>query len=294
MSSNQKSNEISEMENGTQKEEINLQFHWYALGFGTIYLLSWLFPGLVMWLFLQFLYIPYFLNAESFMMVFTTLEGIIASACFPLIILGSYLLHLFFVALITRFWWKFTEQLSPSKDGIIPRNVPSKTLNLYHIRSFLIKYPKHAFNKGPFPWLITWMYNFVGCNKVGKGTVIEEQFGADKGIIVGDNCYIGVNSGFSSHAVDGIFGDISYFEITLGDNVTTSGLNCIAPGVEINDDSYLLPMAGATKHNVLKGDNFYFGVPLRRVFSRKIKNYLKVSDEDLERAETLKEEQNNK
>jgi len=294
MSENREMNNTLDLENSVEKHEINLQFHWYALGFGTTYLISWIFPGIIIWLYVQFLYIPYFLNADSIIMVFSTPEGIIASFCFPLIIIISYLIHLFFVAFITKFWWKITEGISPSKNGIIPRNVPSKTLNLYHIRSFLIKYPKHAFNKGPFPWLVKWLYNFVGCNQIGKGSVIEEQFGADKGIIIGKNSYIGVNSGFSSHAVNGIFGDISYFKIKVGDNVTTSALNCIAPGVEINDNSYLLPMAGATKHNVLKGDNYYFGVPLRRAFSRKVMNYLDISEEDLKKAENLKERRKNK
>lgn len=273
-----------------EKSEINLQFHWYILGFGTSYLLSWLIPGLILWIYFTFVYIPYFLNLNNFLVLFTDIRAILGSIFFPFILIISYLIHLIIVAAITRFWWNVTENIRPSKNGIIPRNIPSKTLNLYHIRSFLIKYPKHAFNKGPFPWLLTWLYNFVGTNKIGKGTTMEEQFGADKFVEIGDNSYIGVNSGFSSHAVDGTFGNIAYFKIKVGDNVTTSALNCIAPGVEINDNSYLLPMAGATKHNILKGDNYYFGVPLRRAFSRKVMDYLDISKEDLERAEKLKEE----
>jgi len=275
-----------------EKSEINLQFHWYILGYGTTYLISWLIPGLIIWIYFIFLYLPYFINAGNFLVLFTDFRAILASILLPFIIMISYLVHLFFVAAITRFWWSLTERIRPSKNGIIPRNIPSKTLNLYHIRSFLIKYPKHAFNRGPFPWLITWLYNFVGANKIGKGTTLEEQFGADKFVEIGENSYIGVNSGFSSHAVDGAFGNVAFFKIKVGDNVTTSGLNCIAPGVEINDNSYLLPMAGATKHSILKGDNYYFGIPLRRVFSRKVRDYLDVNKEDLERAEKLKKERN--
>ncbi|TFF99924.1 MAG: hypothetical protein EU541_03715 [Promethearchaeota archaeon] len=279
--------------NSNKKQEINLQFHWYALGFSTIYLGSWLIPGFIMWIYLQYLYVPFFLNIKNIIIIFTSLEGLIASISFPFIIMVCYLIHLFFVGLITKAWWNITKKISPVRDGIIPRNTPSKTLNIYHVRSFLIKYPKHAFNRGPFPWLITWLYNFVGTNKIGKGTVIEEQFGADKGVEIGENSYIGVNSGFSSHAVDGIFGNVAYFKIKVGDNVTTSALNCAGPGVEINDNSYLLPIAGATKNNVLKGDNYYFGAPLRKAFSRKVKKYLDITDEDLERAENLKKKRQN-
>jgi hypothetical protein len=277
-----------------EKTEINLQFHFYFLGFGTAYLLSWLVPAIILWIYGFFVYFPFFLNASSLIILFTDIRALLASIFMPLIVIVCYLIHLFIVAAVTRFWWNITEKIRPSKNGIIPRNIASKTLNLYHIRSFLIKYPKHAFNKGPFPWLLPWLYNFVGANKIGKGTTLEEQFGADKFVEIGDNSYIGVNSGFSSHAVDGTFGNVAYFKIKVGDNVTTSCLNCIAPGVEINDNSYLLPMAGATKHNVLKGDNYYFGVPLRRAFSRKVREYLDVSKEDLERAEQLNESENKK
>jgi UDP-3-O-[3-hydroxymyristoyl] glucosamine N-acyltransferase len=156
----------------------------------------------------------------------------------------------------------------------------------------MIKYPKNAFVKGPFPWLINWLYNFVGTNKIGKGTTIEEQFGADRYVDIGENCYIGVNSGFSSHSVAGIFGNISYFEIKLGDNVTTSALNCLAPGVQIKDNAYLLPMAGAVKHTTLKGDNhFYFGAPLRKIFKKKILEYLKISEDNLEMNEEIARKQ---
>ena len=101
----------------------------------------------------------------------------------------------------------------------------------------------------------------------------------------GKNCYIGVNSGFSSHAVEGIFGNISYAKIKLGDNVTTAGLNCLAPGVDIKHNSVLFPLAGATKYNTLKENNYYFGVPLRKIFTKKVLSYLQITEEDLKRAE---------
>jgi hypothetical protein len=270
------------------REEINLQFHWYLLAFFTIYTLSFVLPGIILTLYLHYLFTPYFLEVNNFLFIFTELNSLIILLVMPLVIIVCYLIHLYFVALITRLFWQHTEKISPTRDGIIPRNIQSKTLNYYNIRSFMIKYPKNAFIKGPFPWLINWLYNFVGTNKIGKGTTIEEQFGADRYVDIGDNCYIGVNSGFSSHSVAGIFGNISYFEIKLGDNVTTSALNCLAPGVQISNDAYLLPMAGAIKHTILKGDNnYYFGAPLRKIFKKKILEYLNISEEYLEMNESL-------
>jgi acetyltransferase-like isoleucine patch superfamily enzyme len=267
------------------REEINLQYHWYMPIFFIIFFGSILIPALLLIIYVEFFYLPYFLNSSNIILMFTHIEPIVASIFMPFVIIGCYLIHILFVGLITRWFWHITEKRSPSKDGIIPRNIPSKTLNYYHIRSFMIKYPKNAVLRGPFPWLINWLYNFVGSNKIGKGTTIEEQFGADKFVETGENCYIGVNSGFSSHAVEGIFGNISYAKIKLGDNVTTAGLNCLAPGVDIKHNSVLFPLAGATKYNTLKENNYYFGVPLRKIFTKKVLSYLQISEEDLKGAE---------
>ncbi len=271
------------------KEEINLQFHWYLLSFFIIYLGSFFVPCLIIYTYIRFFFLPYFLNTENLVSVFTEIYPLIALITMPLIMIIGYLVHIFILGYLTKKFWQLTEKISPSKNGIIPRNVNSKTLNFYNIRSFMIKYPKNAVIKGPFPWLINWLYNYIGTNKIGKGTTIEEQFGADRFIEVGKNSYIGVNSGFSSHSVEGIFGNIAFFKIKIGDNVTTSTLNCLAPGVEINDNSYLLPMAGATKHSKLKGNNYYFGVPLRKIFKKKIMDYLKVSEDDMNKDSSLKE-----
>jgi len=84
-----------------------------------------------------------------------------------------------------------------------------------------------------------------------------------------------------------------YFEIKLGDNVTLGGFNNIAPGCELRDNSYLLPMAAATKHNLLKGNNYYFGMPLRRIFKKKIIDYLKISEDNLIQTEDLRVKQEN-
>jgi len=269
------------------KQEINLQFHWYLASFFVIFFGSLIIPAIILMVYVMLFYLPSFLETKSFILLFTQLKPFLASLFMPLIIILCYLIHIFIVGLITRWFWRITERKSPSKTGIIPRNIPSKTLNYYHIRSFMIKYPKNAVIRGPFPWLINFLYNFVGTNKIGKGTTIEEQFGADKFVDIGKNSYIGVNSGFSSHAVEGIFGNIAYAKIKLGDNVTTAALNCLAPGVEINDNSSLFPLAGATKYSTLKGDNYYYGVPLRKIFKKKVSHYAGITEEQLNEADSL-------
>jgi len=288
MSQDQKSNNENTEDKNIIKEEVNLQFHWYLGSFFVVYFSSLLIPAIILMLYVMYFYLPYFLENNNLISIFTNLEPLLASIFMPFIIIICYLIHILIAGIITKWFWSITEKKSPSKDGIIPRNIPSKTLNYYHIRSFMIKYPKNAVIRGPFPWLINWLYNFIGSNKIGKGTTLEENVGADRFIEIGDNCYFGVNGAFSSHAVEGIFGNISYFKVKIGNNVTTSAFNCIGPGNVINDNSWFLPMTGATKFNLLKGNDYYFGAPLRRIFKKRLMEYLKVSEADLEKANELK------
>ncbi len=275
------------------REKIKLQFHWYLSIFFVIYYLSYVISGIIFMIYVVYIFVPNVLLVDTFIALFTHLDSLLAFLALPLVIIFSYLSRLFITSLVTRIFWKFTEYRSPTKDGIIPRNIGSKTANYYHIRSFMLKYGKNSFMKGVFPWLANFYFNFVGSGVIKRGSTLEESVVTDKNINVGRNCYIGVNSALSSHFVEGIFGNIVFFEIKLGENVTLGGFNNIAPGCELSDNSYLLPIAAATKHNKTKGDNFYFGMPFRRIFKKKIMYYLKVSEEDLERAEQLRVKQEN-
>jgi acetyltransferase-like isoleucine patch superfamily enzyme len=125
----------------------------------------------------------------------------------------------------------------------------------------------------------------VGSSEVGKNSTIEEQICGERFTVLGDNCYIGVNSAFATHLVEGIFGNISYFKIRVGDNSTWSALNIIGPGTRMKHDSYLLPLASAAKHSRLRGERFYFGIPLRKASRRKIRKWTGLTKEIIEKAE---------
>jgi len=270
-------------QNEVLKEEVKLQYDLYISIFALIFYCSWVIPGICFfWYFLQ-VFIPNVLNINNLLVIFINLKSLISFLLMPLVLIGCYLLRLFLLGLITKILWKISEKVSPSKSAIIPRNIRSRAANYYHHRSFMIKYGKNIFTKGVFPWLSNWFYNFVGSNKIGTGTTLEESVGNDKFIEILNNCYIGVNSTLASHVTEGIFGNISYFKIKVGNNVTTAAMNQIGPGTEIYDNSFLFPFAAATKHNVVKGGkNFYFGTPLRKIFRKKVMRYLRVSPKDLE------------
>ena len=270
------------------RENVEFQYHKYFGIFLCIYCGSYLIPaiGLMFYLFLVFK--PLFLGVTDLIVMFTSIESLLIFLTFPLVIICAYLIRLYFVGIITRIFWRYTERKSPTKDGIIPRNITSKTLDFYHYRSFMIKYGKNSFMKGIFPWLSNWFFNFVGASVIEKGSTFEETVSSDRNVHVKRNVYMGVNSALAAHLVEGIFGNIIYFRVNVGDNSTLGGFNIIAPGCELNDNSYLLPMAAATKYNTTQGKNYYYGMPLRRIFKKKIMGYLKISEEDLKHSEDLR------
>ncbi|TFF99448.1 MAG: hypothetical protein EU541_04910 [Promethearchaeota archaeon] len=280
------------------KQEPSARYQWCALVFVTTYFISWVFPVAFLFFYIIMFFLPYVLENPDFFSLFMELKPLITFMGFPLVLIISYFLHLFFAALSIKFWYAVSQRIVPSRDGVIPRNVSSKTLNLYHIRSFILKYPKNIVVKGLFPWLFTWVFNFIGSCDYGKGTTVEEQVLGDKFAETGENCYIGSNTSLASHLVEGIFGNIYYFKVVCGDNVTVSCESPLAPGTHLEDDTYILPLGAALKFTRNKGENYYFGMPIRRIFTRKVQKYLDLSDEDLERAENLmekrKKEKNNK
>ena len=277
----------SSNQNEVLKEDVNLQYHLYILIFAGIFYSSWVIPGICFFVYLLQFFLPNVLETANILFVFTKVKPLLTFLIMPLVLIGCYLLHLFLLGLVTKLFWIFTEKMSPSKSGIIPRNIRSRAANYYHIRSFMIKYGKNAFTKGALPWLSNWFFNFVGSNKIGKGTTLEESLVNDKFVEIGSNCYLGVNSSLASHLVQGIFGNISYFKINVGNNVTSSAMTQIGPGSEVHDNSYFLPLASTSKHSIIKGNNYYWGIPLRKIFRKKIMEYLDVSPQYLERNENI-------
>jgi hypothetical protein len=129
------------------KEDVKFQYFWYLFVLFTIYLISNLIPAIFFMLYFFFFFIPSFLEFSNFLSIFINFEPLLALITMPLVIIGCYLLRLFLIGFVARLFWALTEKKSPSQPGIIPRNFPSKTLNYYHIRSFILKYHKKSISK---------------------------------------------------------------------------------------------------------------------------------------------------
>lgn len=260
------------MASETNKKKIkNHNILLYLISYLLIYFVSFGIPGILFIVFINFFFIPHVLNVSNFLDLFTDQNSLICLILSPIIIIVCYLLHLLIIAINLKLIYHYTEKKVPTKDGIIPRDFPNKELQFYHVRSFIMKYPKWAFSKSPFPWLTVKLFNFIGTNQMGKGTTLEEQVVGEKLIKTGKNCYFGVNSVLASHLVEGIYGNVNLFTIKVGNNVTFPAFGMATPGTEIGDNVVLLPLSAAAKHNQLKGNNYYFGIPVRKIFTKKIK-----------------------
>jgi hypothetical protein len=191
----------------------------------------------------------------------------------PLILICLYLLHIFFIALLTRWFYRIADERGPNQ-GVFDRNLDesSRALDYYHFRSFLFKYPIFAIIRSPFPWLLNWELRFIGSNKVGKGTVLEGNF-FHSHIDFGDNCYIGTSAHISNHLVDGVYGDenLTFFGAEIGNNCVFSLSNGAMPGLYMDDDSTVLPICATIKYDRLGKNGIYGKFPARKMTLQEIK-----------------------
>jgi acetyltransferase-like isoleucine patch superfamily enzyme len=243
-----------------QGTSLSVPFQFYIIS-GTIIIgFSFLLPGFIFYFFLFGFLAP----------------GLLSQPLTPLIIISCYLLHLFFVALFTRWFYKLADKRGPSQ-GVFDRNLDesSTTLDYYHFRSFLMKYPVFAFSRSPFPWLVNWELNFIKSNKIGKGTVLEETF-IHSHINLGDNCYLGTSSHITNHLVDGVYGaeNLIFVGVEIGNKSILNSITGGLPGTEIGEGSTFLPGCTTIKYDKLDGDGIYHGFPAKRMKKEEIIDYL--------------------
>jgi len=108
--SNNKETIPNKTEDGVIKEEINLQFHLYLLAFFIIYYLSYIIPIGIFFSFVMFFYIPFYLSVPNLLIIILDVGSLLISFLLLIILIACYLLHLFFIALITRVSWKMLEK----------------------------------------------------------------------------------------------------------------------------------------------------------------------------------------
>ena len=278
--------ELPEIRLEGEIKELSVPFHiyvfsgWWIIG-GSFIIPAFLFIFFVYEFLLNTLFSnPFNLNS------LLNLENLILMGVAPILIVSFYLLHLFFVALFTKWFYRIADLRGPA-EGVFDRNLDdtSKALDYYHWRSFLLKYPVFAVIRSPFPWLITWELNFIGSNDIGLGTVFEEGY-IHSHINFGKDCYYGTFAHITNHLVDGVYGEenLTFYGARIGDNCIFNALIGGLPGLEIEKDATFLPMASTVKYDKMGKGGVYAGFPAR-----------KLTDDQLERilgGESLDEPEN--
>ncbi|MFX1321650.1 MAG: hypothetical protein ACFFAQ_08400 [Promethearchaeota archaeon] len=252
-------------------KELSVPFHFYVITGWIIIGCSFIIPGFLFILFLFVFLIPNTLSTALSVESYLSLNLIILLLT-PLIIIGIYLFHLFFVALFTKWFYKLADKRGP-EQGVYDRNLDesSTVLDYYHFGSFLFKYPIFAFMRSPFPWLINWELNFIGSNQVKKNTIFEETF-FHSHIKFGKNCYMGTFTHITNHVVDGVYGEenLTFFGAKVCNNCVLSASNGALPGLEMGNNSTILPMCATIKYDKLGNNGIYGGFPAKKLDKNEI------------------------
>ncbi|MFX1444026.1 MAG: hypothetical protein ACFFHV_11470 [Promethearchaeota archaeon] len=260
----------------TDVKEMSVPFHVYILSGWWIMGGSFIIPGLLFVIFMYWFLIPNLFLMPFSLNILLNLVTILILIFTPLILVGIYLLHLFFVALFTSVFYRFADYRGPAQ-GIFDRNLNEhwKALDYYHWRSFLLKYPVFVFLKSPFPWLLNWELNFIGSNKIGKGTIFEECF-IHSHLNFGKNCYMGTFAHISNHMVDGVYGteNLTFYGAKIGNNCTFNALIGGMPGLEVGNNATFLPMATTIKYDKMEDNGIYLGFPARRLDKESAKKFM--------------------
>jgi len=151
----------------------------------------------------------------------------------------------------------------------------ARAVDYYHLRGMVLRVLKWEITKSPFPWLAPWAFTFVGANKFGKGTILEDHYYCPEYLETGKNVYIGQGAIVSSHLVEGKYGAITLKRVHMEEHTVINAFNPISPGTYFGPYTEFLPMSGVTKFQKVKGFAKYFGLPVSRIST---KRYLKLLD----------------
>jgi len=257
-------------------KEMSVPFYKYLISGWFVSGMSFLLPGFLFILYFFVFLEPFMRQTPINLINLLNFNHLIILLTIPLCFIAIYLLHIFFVVLFTRVFYRYADKRGPNQ-GLFDRNLhkSSKKLEFYHFRSFLFKYPIFAVIRSPFPWLINWELRFIGSNEIGKKSVIEESF-LHSHIDMGENTYLGTYTHITNHLVDGIYGqeNLTFFGCQLGDNVIFNPISGGFPGLEMRKNSTFLSVGSTIKYDKLGKDNIYSDFPARKLNKEEIKNRL--------------------
>ncbi|MHA1612095.1 MAG: hypothetical protein ACTSVZ_11680 [Promethearchaeota archaeon] len=250
-----------------------------------IWAYSFLIPAMGVFYYFDLLIIPNISQFLRISVVFRDWSLLILAALTPLVILGAFFLRLLLVVLFSRWLMKFCNWRSPHTELVSAKGIGKKEareINYYHLRGVILRLLKWEVSKSVYPWLVPWAFNFVGANKIGKGTVLEDQFYTQEFLETGKNVYIGYGSNVSSHTVEGKYGAITLKTVKCGENAVIGPFNILPPGSELEPYAEFMPMSAIVKFRRVKGFSKYFGLPVGKISYKRYIRMLKIPEQKQE------------
>jgi hypothetical protein len=265
------------MSTESKKTKVKLQFPIYIGLWIPYYLLS-IAPSIILTvLYCYDLLIPFFLSP----VILTIKNAIIFLTC-PLVLVSFYVFKLFCSATMAKIYYWVFNKIRPRREMVnaLPRGESAKDVQIYWTRNFFLRLIKWEFTKCPFPWLVNWMFNFVGSTKIGKGSVIDKPgYICQEYLELGENCYLGPMSGQSTHVNEGVYGGFTLKKITLGDNSVLCTRCMLAPGVEVGENTQILTISGVTKFSKLAPNSSYYGLPVGKISENRFYKSIQLPEE---------------
>jgi acetyltransferase-like isoleucine patch superfamily enzyme len=253
-------------------KELSVPFQFYIISGIFIAGFSFVGPAILFYPFFFGFVIPFIFNNPFNLAIFSDWTFYFSILLIPIGFIIIYLVHLFFIVLFTRWFYRLTDKRGPDQ-GIFDRDmeISSTKLDYYHFGSFLMKYPIFAVSRSPFPWLLNWELNFINSNRIERGTILEETF-IHSHVNFGKNSYLGTTSHVTNHLVDGVYGqeNLTFVGVKIGDNCIFNTHTGGLPGSEIGNNSTFMPGATTIKYDKILGNGIYGGFPVKKLSKEEI------------------------
>ncbi len=226
-----------------------------------VYVGSYIIVFFGLYLYFAGVFYPYVLaSPSSSPLIITNISNLILVFT-PLILLCFHILNILLVVLITKFLYYIISRINKPKEGIFHWSQKTVDYDFYFLRSFLLRYAKWKIQRGPYPWLIKPVFNYIGGCSIGKGTVIEDMYLSKEFINIGENSYLGKIL-LTNQLWDRV---LTVKGIKISNRVVICDGCCIAPGNVIEDDVTILPFSITSKHEHLKANKIYYDAPIKEI-----------------------------
>jgi hypothetical protein len=183
----------------------------------------------------------------------------------PPIILILHLSNIFLTVLITKICYYVICKINTPKEGVFHWKDKSADYDFYFLRSFLLRYVKWKIQRGPYPWLIKSVFNFIGGCHFGKDCVIEDMYLAKEFINVGENVYLGKIL-LTNQLWDK---ELTVKGVKIEDGAVVSDGCCIGPGTYIKKNTTVLPFSITSKNEVLDSNSVYYDATVKKIKTEK-------------------------